>query len=317
MSAIQVHDLHKSYGNHVALRGIHFKINHGEVVGFLGPNGAGKTTAMRILTGYLSPSAGHTKVEGHDVLEDPIAAQSCIGYLPENAPIYRDMMVHAFLDYVARVRGLGRAERARGIDRVAHQCGIADRLGQRVGELSKGYRQRVGLAQALIHAPSILILDEPTTGLDPNQIVEIRNLIRDIGREKTVLLSTHILSEVQATCDRVIIINQGNIVADGPVDDVTTQEQGGILVQVTLAPGSVAPSAARLQTEIRRLRGVQRVVSVEAADPNHHAFEVLAISDVRKDLFRLAVDNGVVLLDLSRAQSNLEEVFRRLTQSGA
>jgi ABC-2 type transport system ATP-binding protein len=315
MSAIQVHDVHKSYGSHVALRGISFEIDRGEVVGFLGPNGAGKTTAMRILTGFLSPSAGSTSIEGHDVLAEPVQARERIGYLPENAPVYPDMVVYSFLDYVARIRGLGRAERARGIDRVALQCGIADRLGQRVGQLSKGYRQRVGLAQALVHEPNILILDEPTTGLDPNQIVEIRNLIREIGRQKTVLLSTHILSEVQATCDRVIIINQGEIVADGPVDDVTTQQQGGILVKVTFAPGTVAPQAETLQTAIRRVGGVQRVTPMEAAEGYHHAFEVLAVSDVRKDLFQLAVDNGVVLLDLSRAQSDLEEIFRRLTQT--
>ncbi len=317
MSAIQVHDLHKTYGSHVALRGISFEIDPGEVVGFLGPNGAGKTTAMRILTGYLSSTAGHASIEGHDVLTSPIEARKRIGYLPENAPIYLDMQVHGFLDYIGRIRGLGRAERARGIDRVALQCGIADRLGQQVGQLSKGYRQRVGLAQALIHEPSILILDEPTTGLDPNQIVEIRNLIREIGRHKTVLLSTHILSEVQATCDRVIIVNHGEIVADGPVDDVTTQHQGGILVQVTFAPGTVAARSDTLHTAIRRVHGVQRVSPIEAANPTHHAFEVLAVTDVRRDLFEVAIDNGVVLLELARAQSNLEEIFRRLTQASA
>jgi len=315
MSAIQVQDLHKSYGSHVALRGISFGIEHGEVVGFLGPNGAGKTTAMRILTGYLSPSSGQTIVEGHNVLSEPIAARERIGYLPENAPIYADMQVHGFLNYVGEIRGLGRAERARGIDRVALQCGIADRLGQRVSELSKGYRQRVGLAQALIHEPSILILDEPTTGLDPNQIVEIRNLIRDIGRHKTVLLSTHILSEVQSTCDRVIIVNQGEIVADGPVDDVTTQQQGGILVQVTFAPGTVAPQAETLLRAVRLIHGVQRVSPMQASNTSHHAFEVLAVQDVRTALFQLAVDQGVILIELARAQSNLEEVFRRLTQA--
>jgi len=314
VSAIEVQDLHKSYGAHVALRGISFEVTHGEVVGFLGPNGAGKTTAMRILTGYISATAGETRIEGHNVLGNPIEARRPIGYLPESAPIYGDMKVQDFLNYMGRIRGLGTAERARGIDRVALQCGITDRMDQRIDALSKGYRQRVGLAQALIHEPSILILDEPTTGLDPNQIVEIRNLIREIGRYRTVLLSTHILSEVQATCDRVVIIHKGTLVADGPVDDVTTQEQGGILVRVTLAPGKVAPKPDMVRTAIGKLSGVQRVSPIEAADPSHHAFEVLAARDVRPQLFEWAKDAGLLLVELAQAQSNLEEVFRRLTQ---
>ena len=315
MSAIEVQDLHKSYGDHVALRGINFSVEAGEVVGFLGPNGAGTTTAMRILTGYFAPSAGSALIEGHDVLQQPIEARERIGYLPESAPIYGEMRVGDFLNYIGQVRGLGTAERARGIDRVASQCGLTDRLGQRISALSKGYRQRVGLAQALIHEPSILILDEPTTGLDPNQIVDIRNLIREVGRHKTVLLSTHILSEVQATCDRVVIINQGSLVADGPVDDVTTQEQGGILVRVIFAPGKVAPKLAAVQAAISQITGVQRVRPCEAPDPRHHAFEVLAVKDVRQALFSVANAQGLELVELARAQSNLEEVFRRLTQA--
>ena len=315
MSAIEVQDLHKSYGDHIALRGISFQVKAGEVVGFLGPNGAGKTTAMRILTGYLSASAGNAIIEGHDVLDEPIEAKRQIGYLPESAPIYGDMRVRDFLNYVGQVRGMGTAERARGIDRVALQCGLTDRLNQRIDSLSKGYRQRVGLAQALIHEPSILILDEPTTGLDPNQIVDIRNLIREVGRHKTVLLSTHILSEVQATCDRVVIINQGSLVADGPVDEVTTQEQGGILVRATFAPGKVAPRADVIEQKVGEVIGVQRVTQFQTPNPTHHGFEVLANRDVRQALFSLANEEGVILLELSKAQSNLEEVFRRLTQA--
>lgn len=314
MSAIQVRELHKSYGNHVALRGISFEVNEGEVVGFLGPNGAGKSTAMKIITGFLAPSGGSAAIQGHDVLLSPIEARGKIGYLPENAPIYPDMVVRDFLEYVGRVRGLGRAERATAIERVADQCGIPDRLGQRVGELSKGYRQRVGLAQALIHSPPILILDEPTTGLDPNQIVEIRNLIREIGRHKTVVLSTHILSEVQATCDRVVIINRGTLVADGATDEVTTRTRGGQLLQLTLAPGKVAPSAEAVAAALAHVSGVERVKAIEAATSEQYAFEVLASVDVRAELFRLAVDQGLVLLEMSREKSNLEEVFRRLTQ---
>jgi len=314
MSAISVRQLRKSYGAHVALRGIDFSIEHGEVVGFLGPNGAGKSTAMKILTGYLAPSGGSAAIEGHDVLGDPIAAREKIGYLPESAPIYPDMRVGEYLDFVGQIRGLGTAERANALDRVAEQVGITPRLGQAVGELSKGYRQRVGLAQALIHDPSILILDEPTTGLDPNQIVEIRNVIREIGRKKTVLLSTHILSEVQSTCDRVIIIHRGEIAADGPTREITVRDQGGRLIHVTWTAGKVAPSRPMISEALANLPGVERARPLEDEDPAHLSFEVLASTDVRPALFQLAVERGLVLLELYEERSNLEEVFRRLTR---
>ena len=311
--AIEIDDLQKSYGRHVALRGISFAVDEGEVVGFLGPNGAGKSTAMKILTGFISPSGGTAKVAGVDVVEDPISAQQQIGYLPENAPIYPDMRVRDYLDYVGRVRGLGTASRATAIDKVAQQCGITPRLGQQVGELSKGYRQRVGLAQALLHSPPILILDEPTTGLDPNQIVEIRNLIRDIGRSRTVILSTHILSEVQATCDRVIIINKGELVADGATGEVTARTQGGQLLSVLFRAGTVAPQRAALEAALAAIPGVERVSPQEAAREADYAYELLASGDVRQAVFELAVSQGLVLLELAPERSNLEEVFRRLT----
>lgn len=314
MPAIAVQDLHKSYGAHVALRGIDFEVGHGEVVGFLGPNGAGKTTTMRILTGFMSPSAGTTTIEGHDVVASPIQARKRIGYLPENAPIYPDMSVHGYLDYIGQIRELGPAERARAIERVALQCGVAGRMGQKVGALSKGYRQRVGLAQALLHDPSILILDEPTTGLDPNQIVEIRNLIREIGRRKTVLLSTHILSEVQATCDRVLIINQGRIVADGRTDVVTANEQGGLLIQVTFEPGDVNPDRRNLTVALSQMEGINEIKRLEGETLDQIAYEILADRDLRADLFGFAKAQGLVMVELTRAQSNLEEVFRRLTR---
>jgi ABC-2 type transport system ATP-binding protein len=316
MAAIQVEALEKHYGEHRALKGIDFTVDEGEVVGFLGPNGAGKSTAMKIITGYLAPTAGRALVRGTEVLDDPIEAQRNIGYLPENAPVYTDMRVRDYLQYIGRVRELGRSELVRAIERVAEQCGITARLGQQVGALSKGYRQRVGLAQAMLHSPRILILDEPTTGLDPNQIVEIRNLIREIGRHKTVILSTHILSEVQATCDRVIIINRGQIVADGATDEVTARTQGGQLLNVVLAPGRVDPSHDHVREQLLALPGVDRVKHVEAADPKHHAFEVLASADVRQAVFTLAVDQGLSLLELAPEKTNLEEVFRRLTATG-
>ncbi len=313
MPAIEVQDLHKSYGSHVAVRGIDFEVGHGEVVGFLGPNGAGKTTTMRILTGFMAPSAGRATIEGHDTVGEPLLAARRIGYLPENAPIYPDMSVHEYLQYIGEIRELGPAERRKAIKRVAVQCGITGRMGQKIADLSKGYRQRVGLAQALLHNPSILILDEPTTGLDPNQIVEIRNLIREIGRRKTVLLSTHILSEVQATCDRVLIIHQGRIVADGRTDAVTAKEQGGVLVQVTFAPGTVKPDRRALTVALSQISGITEMSKLEPEDHSHFRYELLASRDLRADLFHFANEQGLLMLELSRAQSNLEEVFRRLT----
>lgn len=315
MSAIEVRALKKSYGSHVALRGITFTVEHGEVVGFLGPNGAGKSTAMKILTGFLTPSGGSASIEGHDVLDEPTAARARIGYLPESAPLYLEMRVGDYLDFVGQVRGLGSAERATAIDRVAGLCGIRDRMSQLIGTLSKGYRQRTGLAQALLHDPSILILDEPTTGLDPNQIVEIRNLIREIGRKKTVLLSTHILSEVQATCDRVIIVNKGEIAADGPTREVTLRDQGGRLLHVTYTAGKVAPRREAVVQAVQALPGVERVRTLEDEDQAHMSLEVLASGEIRPALFQLAVDQGLVLLELMEERSNLEEVFRRLTRA--
>jgi len=321
MPAIEVEDLHKNYGKHAALKGINFSVEEGEVVGLLGPNGAGKSTAMKILTGFLSPTAGRVVVHGHDVLGAPVNARKQIGYLPENAPIYRDMRVRDFLNFIGRVRGMGIAERGAAIDRVGERCGISDRMGQPVSDLSKGYRQRVGLAQALIHGPRLLILDEPTTGLDPNQIVEIRNLIREIGQTRTVVLSTHILSEVQATCDRVVIINRGELVADGSNEEITARTRGGQMVRVVFGPGNVAPSRDDLQSAMEALPNVDWVRSVETTQPQHYAFEVLSKQpepgeeafDIRPHLFSMAVEQGLILFELTQEGTNLEEVFRRLT----
>ncbi|HCH66885.1 MAG TPA: ABC transporter [Deltaproteobacteria bacterium] len=313
MPAIDVRDLRKNYGEHVALRGISFSVEQGEVVGFLGPNGAGKSTAMKILTGFLSPTGGQAFVGGHEVLSAPVAAQRMLGYLPEHAPIYLDMRVRDFLQYIGKIRGLGRVERARSIDRVADQCGITPRLGQQISALSKGFRQRVGLAQALLHSPPILILDEPTTGLDPNQIVEIRNLIREIGRKRTVILSTHILSEVQATCDRVIIINRGELVADGSTDSVTARTEGGQMLHVVLAPDTVKPDVETVEAGLSALDGVVRVQRTEVSDRTHMGFELLTDGDRREAIFRFATGQGLMLLELAPERTNLEEVFRRLT----
>ena len=313
MAAIEVRDMVRNYGSFVAVDRISFEVQRGEIVGFLGPNGAGKTTTMKVLTGFLAPSSGFAAIDGIDVLDDPIAVRSRIGCLPESAPVYRDMRVLDYLDFVARVRGLARAERAAAVRRVATQCGLSERLSQGIGSLSKGFRQRVGLAQALVHSPDILILDEPTSGLDPNQIVEIRNLIREIGRQKTVILSTHILSEVQATCDRVIIISGGQIVADGTTDEIMARQRGGQLVQAVYAPGSVKLPAAVILEAVQAIPGVQRATLIQVAEPEAAGFQVIAERDVRAELFQLAADRGLHMLELHRETSSLEEVFQRVT----
>jgi ABC-2 type transport system ATP-binding protein len=314
MSAmIEVRDLSKQYGGFAALSGVSFQVAAGEIVGFLGPNGAGKTTTMKILTGFLSPSGGEARVAGFDVVSDSLEVRRRIGYLPESAPIYAEMRVVDYLDFIGRVRGMAQAERVTAIERASHECDIVDRLHQPVGTLSKGYRQRVGLAQALLHQPPILILDEPTSGLDPNQILAIRNLVRRIGRSRTVILSTHILQEVQATCDRVLILNRGRIVADAPTEQLQADARGGALVRVVLGAGSVRLSTSALKALLAAIPGVTRVTEQAAEEPELHAFEVLAARDPRREIFDLAVAQGLRVWELAKERSTLEEVFRRLT----
>jgi ABC-2 type transport system ATP-binding protein len=312
---IAVTDLSKRYGRFDALSRVSFSVNAGEIVGFLGPNGAGKTTTMKILTGFLAPSGGVAQVAGFDVVTDSLEVRKRIGYLPESAPIYAEMRVLDYLDFIGRVRGMAQAERVTAIGRAAAECDIEDRLHQPVGTLSKGYRQRVGLAQALLHQPPILILDEPTSGLDPNQILAIRNLIRRIGRSRTVILSTHILQEVQATCDRVLILNKGQIVADAPTEEIQSRQAGGALVRVVLGPGTVRLGTPALRGLLAGIPGVTRVTDQAAEEPELQAFELLAARDVRRDLFDLAVAQGLRVWELAKERSTLEEVFRRLTGS--
>src|SRR6266511_2464565 len=240
---IELRNLEKSYGETRALKGVSFSISKGEIVGLLGPNGAGKTTAMKIVVGYLLPTAGSATVAGYDVVSQPLEVQRRIGYLPENAPLYLDMLAQDFLDFMADMRGLDAATRRRRLSQVVEECGIQRVLTRPIGQLSKGYRQRVGLAAAILHDPQILILDEPTTGLDPNQIVEVRQLIRRMGSTKTVILSTHILSEVEATCDRAVILIDGHVRADGTLEQITRSRTQ----VVTVAPRD--PGAARQDFE--------------------------------------------------------------------
>src|SRR6266567_1902826 len=255
---IELRNLQKSYGETQALKGVSFSISQGEVVGLLGPNGAGKTTAIKIMVGFLLPTDGSATVAGLDVVSHPLEVQERIGYLPENAPLYHDMLAQEYLDFMADMRGLDEGARRRRLREVVAECGIQQVLTRQIGHLSKGYRQRVGLAAAILHDPEILILDEPTTGLDPNQIVEVRQLIRRMGKTKTVILSTHILSEVEATCDRAVILIDGQVRADGTLEQITRSRTQ----VVTVAPRD--PGAAR--EAFARLAGVASVEESDAGD---------------------------------------------------
>jgi ABC-2 type transport system ATP-binding protein len=308
---IEVEGLTKDYGAARAVDAVTFQVRKGEVLGFLGPNGAGKSTTMKMLTCYLAPTAGRATVAGHDVFDKSLEVRRRIGYLPEDTPIYRDMTVLEYLRFAADLRQMDGAKSPGRIKEIGGRCGLGDVAGKLVGELSKGYRQRVGLAQAMLHDPDILILDEPTSGLDPNQIVEIRSLIKEIGREKTVILSTHILPEVQATCSRILIISGGKLVADGTPADLRQRERGS-RYRVIVEKNAVPPEAVR--ERLAGLAGVSRCEAV-AAETGALAFAIDGTSegDLRKTLFRAVVDNQWTLLELARESASLEDVFRHLT----
>ncbi len=304
---IKVQNLSKSYGNVEAVRSISFQVSQGEVVGFLGPNGAGKSTTMKMMTGYLPPNEGTVIVDDMDIREDALPVRQRIGYLPESTPLYSDMVTYDYLEFVAAMRGIPSEDRTERIRAMTSSCGLHDVLSKRIDALSKGYRQRVGLAQAMIHNPPILILDEPTSGLDPNQIVEIRELIRKIGQERTVVLSTHILSEVQASCDRVIIIDNGNLVADGTPEKLRAELSQGEQVSITLQ---------NTEEEVADILGSWESAEVteHGVDENGETYFILtSASDIRADLFRLAVSHNWTLTGLHRKSKNLEDVFRQLT----
>ena len=317
---IQVENLTKDYGPVRAVDSVSFNVHKGEVLGFLGPNGAGKSTTMKMLTCFLAPTGGKARVAGMDVFEESLEVRKRIGYLPEDTPIYRDMTVREYLDFVAEVRGMPRDRREGRIKDIGGRCGLGDVAGKLIGELSKGYRQRVGLAQAMLHDPDIVILDEPTSGLDPNQIVEIRDLIKEVGREKTVILSTHILPEVQATCSRMIIIAKGKVVADGTPDELRARERGArhrVLIEVPkngAGPVREADAAALIRERLQTLPGVTRC-DATAGESGVLGFFVYANTekDVRRDIFEAAVASKWTLLELARESASLEDVFRSLT----
>jgi ABC-2 type transport system ATP-binding protein len=314
---ISIEGLTKSFGATQALRGVSFEVPKGQVVGFLGPNAAGKTTTMRILAGYMSPTSGTAKVGGVDVAVDSITTRRMIGYLPENNPLYEEMMVLDFLRFVARVRSVPPAEQSQRINGAVEHCGLKSVIGKDIGQLSKGFRQRVGLAQAILHDPDLLILDEPTSGLDPNQIVEIRNLIKELGREKTVILSTHILSEVQSTCNRVLIINDGKLVADDSPERLAVGE-GGTVDVVLASRTSAALQAAEVKSVLERIPGISAVEPAEGEGSGTIGFVLrYGNEDPRRALFDTAVKNGWLLLEVRRKHVSLEETFRKLTAGDA
>jgi ABC-2 type transport system ATP-binding protein len=311
--SISVRNLTKLYGEQKAIDDISFDVGTGEILGFLGPNGAGKTTTMKILTCYMPPTAGTVEVDGLSTDEHSLAVRKKIGYLPEMNPLYYDMNVLDYLEYSAQLHGLRKGAVQHRVKEMMHVCGLETVRHKDIGEMSKGFRQRVGLAQAMIHEPEVLILDEPTSGLDPNQIVEIRNLIKELGQAKTLILSTHILSEVQATCDRVLIINEGKIVADGSPQKLQHQFHGAEVLTIEMMTGNADP----LQTTAPALRTVPGVTGVTmlSHDAQSSRYEVHTDKgvDVREAVFRLAVRNDWILMEMHRKVTTLEEVFHKLT----
>ncbi|HEX9750508.1 MAG TPA: ATP-binding cassette domain-containing protein [candidate division Zixibacteria bacterium] len=306
---IEVRNLTRKYGPSVAVDAISFTMKTGEVLGFLGPNGAGKTTTMKVITGYMPPSEGDVLIDGVDVTEDSVEVRRKIGYLPENNPLYTDMTPLEYLTFCQRLRGIPRSEHRPRNDRMVAMCGLEEVLRKDIGELSKGYRQRVGLAQAMVHDPEILILDEPTVGLDPNQIVEIRALIKELGRAKTLILCTHILSEVEAACDRVLIISKGKIVADGTPDTLRAAASGHDRIHV-----EVRGPAHEVLDALKGLDGAARVsTDGQSAGASRFVIETAPAADLRESVFKLVRERGWVLLELRRESVRLEDVFRQLT----
>ncbi|HWP83354.1 MAG TPA: ATP-binding cassette domain-containing protein [Bacteroidota bacterium] len=305
----------KYYGQEKAVDDITFDVKTGEILGFLGPNGAGKTTTMKIITCYMPQSSGKVEVDGLDTLERSLEVRRKIGYLPEHNPLYLDMNVLEYLEFCAQLHGLKNGVLSQRLKEMVDVCGLGDVRHKDIGELSKGYRQRVGLAQAMIHDPEVLILDEPTSGLDPNQIVEIRKLIRQLGRAKTVILSTHILPEVQATCDRVIIIHEGKIVADGSPEQLQQQFQGAEMLMIELK-ADVGNAMTDILPKLQSLNHVERV-ELLSSDTNKHRFILHTAkgSDIREEVFNKSVAERWALLELSRRSTSLEEVFHKLTRA--
>ncbi|MAG83932.1 MFS transporter [Candidatus Poribacteria bacterium] len=312
---IEVKNLTKNYGSFAALKGISFHIEKGEVIGFLGPNGAGKTTTMRILTCFMPPTGGRAIVAGYDVFSDSLAVRKRVGYLPENVPLYHEMTTYGYLKYVAKIKGTPQKELTNRIDYVMNACGLLDRQHQIIGQLSKGYRQRVGLAQSLIHNPDVIILDEPTSGLDPRQVIEIRELVKELGKDRTIILSTHILAEVSLTCERVIIINEGEIAGD------ILLSNGGVS-SIKRASGTQASLNNSNTLDLEIHGNPQEIESTLAEIPGVDVIDIrdsiYRVSypidvDLRSNISSTIISKGWKLLEMRSIEMTIEEVFLRLT----
>ncbi|RLC39208.1 ABC transporter [Candidatus Falkowbacteria bacterium] len=308
---IKINNLTKKFGSTVVLNDISLSVKRGEILGFLGPNGAGKTTTMKIITSFWRPTKGSVTIDGMDVVNDSLKTRAKIGYLPETVPLYDDMRVYEYLKFIAQVRGIEKNEISKRVKDIVRACGLSKVLLKPIEELSKGFRQRVGLAQAIVHEPDILILDEPTTGLDPNQIVEIRDLIKKIGKEKTIIFSTHILSEVSATCDRAVIINNGKIVGEGSPDELMRKAGGKEIIYVKIK----GPKDEIMD----KLRGMDNVIKAEVKDKesdNVYGYEIAPKEgvDLRENLSMAVMSQGWSILEFNKKSVSLEDVFRELTK---
>lgn len=299
--SLQIEHINKTYGTKKVLNDVSFSLNNGEIVGFLGPNGAGKSTLMKIITGYVTPDSGSVSICGIPGGPDALDAKRLVGYLPEHNPLYLDMYVREYLGFAADFYNL-RYKRDR-IEEMIRRTGLTPESHKKIGQLSKGYRQRVGLAQALIHDPKVLILDEPTTGLDPNQLVEIRQLIAEVGKEKTVLFSTHIMQEVTALCERVVIINHGNIVMDSPVSTISDRLGEEFTFEVQFAQ-----NISICDIETMKIEGITHISQMDGT-----TFRISASTDVRQTLFRLAADSNLTIITLRQVEHSMEELFKQLT----
>jgi len=311
---IKVEGLSKRYARTLAVDNISFEVEKGQIVGFLGPNGAGKTTTMRILTCFLPPSKGSVSVAGYDVLEHPMEVKKRIGYLPETPPVYPEMEVAEYLDFVGKLKGIPHKEVPSRVEDVMKRCAVLDVRNKLIGKLSKGYRQRVGLAQAIIHNPDVLILDEPTSGLDPKQIIEIRDLLRSLAGDHTIILSTHILSEVEHSCERVIIIAQGKVVAQDSVANLTNRMRGQEAVTLEVDASDGRPNPSEVQQRLESVSGVSRVVMKDSKNGRlHFEIESLPGRQIRADLARSVVNSGWGLNELRAVGLSLEDIFLQLT----
>jgi ABC-2 type transport system ATP-binding protein len=308
---IHVENLTRYYDDFCAVNGIHLDIQKGEILGLLGPNGAGKTTTLRMLTGYLQPTAGQIRVKDFTIGPDTLEIKKRIGYLPESAPLYHDMIVYDYLNYVADIRELNNERKLSRIQELSQLCGLSTVMHKTIGELSKGFKQRVGLAHALMNDPEILVLDEPTSGLDPNQIVEIREIIRKIGREKTIILSTHILSEAEATCDRIAIIHQGKIVADGSTQSIKQSAGKERTIYITLENADFAA----VQQQMAAVTGIVRIEKLAPSDADvlDVKISVRSDADIRSEIYQIIRRTDWLLLEFRQETQTLEHIFRELT----